>query len=253
MLKPEERQRYERQILLPGMGVQGQVRLKKAKILIVGAGGLGSPAAIYLAAAGVGTIGLVDFDRVETGNLQRQILHTTGRIGMAKVRSAKGMLRALNPNVRVLAYRMRFCETNARRLVRKYDFVIDAADNFETKFLIADVCFRERKPYSHAGVKGYEGQTMLVIPGKSACCRCVLSEAPPARSGRVVGPLGVVPGIIGCIQAADAIRYMTKVSSMLINRLITFDAETGRIREVAVRRNPHCVVCGERGASGGRI
>ncbi len=238
--------RYTRQISLPEIGADGQSRLLGSSVLVIGAGGLGSPAIMYLAAAGVGRIGIMDGDTVDAGNLQRQIVHTTPDIGRPKAISAAETVTALNPDVEVVAYDRRLEPDGAQATIAAYDFVIDATDNFSTKFLIADACDAAATPYSHAGIQAFRGQTMTVIPGQSACYRCIFEMPPPETGEPPRGPLGVVPAVIGSIQAAEAIKQITGVGNLLTNRLFTFDALSMRCREIALQRNPHCTLCGEK-------
>ncbi|MEI6148477.1 MAG: HesA/MoeB/ThiF family protein [bacterium] len=241
----EERDRYARHLTLPEIGENGQARLRAGSVLVVGAGGLGSPAALYLAAAGVGTLGLVDADVVDTSNLQRQLLHATSDVGRLKVDSAAEKLRALNPHVRLRTYAERFSEANADRILHEYSFVVDATDSFQSKFLIADVCHRAGKTYSHAGILGFSGQTMTVIPNVTTCYRCVFISPPEEPAGaRPQGPLGVVPGVIGAIQATEAIKYLLGVGTLLTNSVLVYDALELTFRRVPVRRNPECPLCG---------
>jgi molybdopterin/thiamine biosynthesis adenylyltransferase len=235
--------RYARQLALPEIGAKGQRRLANGSVLLIGCGGLGSPAAFYLAAAGVGTIGLVDNDTVDVTNLQRQILHTLADVDAPKVESAKTALEALNPEVHIIPHHTRFDAGTAPSLLEPYAFVIDATDNFASKFLIADACHAAGKPYSHAGIVRYTGQTITVLPGQTACYRCVFESAPPDPFPPV-GPLGVVPGVIGSIQATEAIKFLAGFGEMLTNRLFVYDALSSRVRTVAVRRNPSCPLCG---------
>lgn len=236
--------RYARQLALPEMGAEGQARLACGRVLIVGAGGLGSPAALYLAAAGVGTLGIVDGDAVDASNLQRQILHGTGDVGRAKVASAVARLRELNPDVAVQAVAQRLMRDNGAALLRGYDFVIDATDNFETKFLIADLCHPLGIPYSHAGIARFCGQSLTVLPGRSACVRCIFERPPPPDSGPPQGPLGAVPGVIGSVQAAEAIKYLLGIGTLLNDRLFVYDALALTARVVRVARRETCELCG---------
>ncbi len=238
--------RYSRNILLPGVGAAGQERLLRSRVLIVGAGGLGSPIALYLAAAGVGTIGIADFDRVELGNLQRQILHGTADVGRPKAASARDSLERLNRDVKVVPIEERLGPQNMRELVRAYDFVLEATDDFPTKFLVNDACVVEGRPFSQGGVAEFQGQTMSWEPGH-ACYRCVYVEPPPAeavstRSDR--GVLGAVAGIIGAVQAAEALKFLLGIGVRLIDRLLILDALTMETRIVRVQRDPRCGVCG---------
>lgn len=239
--------RYSRNILLKDVGVAGQEKLFAAKVLVIGAGGLGSPAALYLAAAGVGTIGIADGDRVDLSNLQRQILHTTADVGRPKVDSAAEKIVALNPDVAVRRYPEFLRADTIGAVVRDYDFVIDATDSFAAKFLINDACVLEGIPFSHGGVLRFQGQTMTVLPGRSPCYRCVFSAPPPddaVPTGSQAGILGAVAGMLGTIQAAEALKYITGAGRLLTGSLLTFDALDMAFRKVAVKRNPHCAACG---------
>jgi molybdopterin/thiamine biosynthesis adenylyltransferase len=246
-LSPEQIERYSRQIMIPELGGAGQIRLRQGRVLVIGAGGLGSPAAYYLAAAGVGRLGLVDGDRVELSNLQRQILHATPDIGRPKVESAKAKLAQLNPEVEVVAHAARLQEANAAELFSDYDFIVDGSDNFETKFLINDVAVALRKPFSHAGIVRLEGQTMTVLPGESACYRCIFKE--PPEPGEIpgcqqAGILGAVAGTIGSIQATEAIKYLVGMEDgLLVDRLLRYDARELKFRSVELRRDPACRAC----------
>jgi len=234
-LSEVELTRYQRNILIPELGIAGQEKIRNGRVLVVGAGGLGSPALFYLACAGVGTLGIVDGDRVELSNLQRQILHTSSDIHRPKTQSASDTLRALNPHITIVAHSRRFDSENGSELVRGYDFVIEATDNFESKFLVNDACVRNGVPYSHAGVLGLIGQAMTVVPGRGPCFRCIFGKPPePHRvpTTSQVGVLGVVPGVMGCIQASEALKYLTGIGDLLIGRLLTYDALTSRFREV---------------------
>jgi adenylyltransferase/sulfurtransferase len=248
-LTTEQIERYSRQIMVPDLGGKGQIRLRQARVLVVGAGGLGSPAALYLAAAGVGRLGLVDPDRVELSNLQRQILHFTPDIGLAKVESARSKLTQLNPEVEVSLYPQRLTDGNAAEILNGYDFVLDGSDNFATKFLVNDTAVRLGIAYSHAGIVRLQGQTMTVLPGRSACYRCVFKEPPPAAeilSCQQAGILGAVAGTIGSIQATEAIKYLTGFEEgLLLNRLLTYDAATMIFHIVDVKKDARCAACGE--------
>ena len=247
-LTPEQVERYSRQIMIPDVGGGGQIRLRQASVLVIGAGGLGSPAAFYLAAAGLGRLGIVDGDAVDLSNLQRQILHTTADQGLRKVESARSRLVELNAEVDVEVHDVRLTEENAAELMGPYDFVIDGSDNFDTKFLVNDVAVSLNKPFSHAGIVRLQGQTMTVVPPDSACYRCLFQE-PPAP-GEVLGCqqagiLGAVAGTIGSIQATEAIKYIVGLEEhLLVNRLLTYDAKTMEIRNVPVPPNPRCKACG---------
>lgn len=242
-LNAGERVRYARHLSLPEIGEKGQKRLGKSQVLIIGTGGLGSPAAYYLAAAGIGTLGLADADVVEPSNLQRQLLHFTPDIGRSKTESASEKLKALNPDVQIKTYPFRLTSRNARSIICDFDFVIDATDNFPTKILIANACHAVRTPYSHAGIRRFFGQTMTVIPGQTTCYRCVF-DSPPEDPKFPQGPLGAAPGVIGSIQAIEAIKYLLNIGDLLTNRLLTFDALKTNFREVPVKPNPYCKLCG---------
>jgi molybdopterin/thiamine biosynthesis adenylyltransferase len=233
--------------MLAQLGEAGQQKLLESKVLIIGAGGLGSPAAVYLTAAGIGTIGIVDADKVDLTNLQRQILHHTPDLGAEKVKSAQAKMRAINPDVTVKTYHEQAKAANIREIIREYDFVIDAADNFPTKFLINDACFFEQKPFSHAGVLRFDGQLMTVLPGKTACYRCVFHSLPSAdvaRSCSRAGILGVLPGVIGTLQATEAVKYLLGIGNLLTGTLLTYNALTMEFRKVRCKRNPDCPLCG---------
>jgi molybdopterin/thiamine biosynthesis adenylyltransferase len=242
MLSANQKSRYARHLALPQIGAEGQQILLTSSVLVIGAGGLGSPAALYLAAAGVGTIGLVDSDVVDLSNLQRQILHSTQDINIPKVESANRKLLALNPDVAVVPYLVRFKADNAEELLKDYQIVLDATDNFDSKFVIAEACHKYQKPYIHAGILAFQGQVMTVLPGQTACCRCVFGDVPPPV-GVPSGPMGPVPGVIGAIQAMEAIKFLLKIGELLTNRLLVFNALTMRFREVALARNPRCPIC----------
>lgn len=238
--------RYARQIALPEIGESGQEALGRFRVVIVGAGGLGSPAGLYLAGSGVGVLGLVDDDLVELSNLQRQPFHGTGDVGRLKVESAAESIRKLNSGVMVRPYAKRLAPDNALGIIRDYDFVVDATDNFLSKFLIADACHFLSVPYCHAGILAFKGQVMTVVPGQSACYRCLFSEPPPQREQdcHPAGPLGAVPGVIGAIQATEALKYALGCGRLLTNRLLTYDALDMRFRVVSVPREAACPLCG---------
>ena len=246
-LNSEQRERYARQLSLPEIGESGQARLGAARVLVVGVGGLGSPAAFYLAAAGVGTVGIADGDRVDLSNLQRQILHATQDVGRLKVESAVGKLLALNPDIRVQPHAGRFTRENAEELLSAYDFVIDATDNFASKFMIADVCHALKKPYSHAGIIRFMGQTMTVLPGRTACCRCVFENEPPENDDKSQGPLGSVAGVLGAIQATEAVKFILGIGELLTDALLVCDVLDMTFRRLQVQRNDRCPLCGSRG------
>ncbi len=240
--------RYSRHILLPEVGGKGQKKLAKARVFIVGAGGLGSPAALYLAAAGVGTLGVIDADVVDLSNLQRQVIHHTPDVGRPKVHSAREKIQALNPDVKVVTYEDRLTSTNALDMIREYDVVIDGVDNFPTKFLINDACFFADKPLVHAGILRFEGRVTTIIPKRSACYRCVFKNPPPpglVASCQEAGVIGVLAGIIGTIQATEALKLILGIGIPLTDRMLDFDAKRTAFREIKIRRNPNCALCGE--------
>ncbi len=241
-------ERYSRHILLQEVGIEGQEKILAAKVLIVGAGGLGSPAALYLAAAGIGTIGIVDYDEVEISNLQRQIAHFTKDLKTAKVDSAAEKMQAINPDILVNKHLASLCADNIQDIIKEYDFVIDGSDNFPTKFLVNDACIFENIPYSHGGVLRFEGQTMTVLPGKSACYRCVFPKPPPADvvpTCSQAGILGAVAGMLGTIQAAEALKYVLGLGEPLTDALLTFDAKTMDFHKVRLKKQKNCPICGE--------
>ena len=246
-LTEEQIERYSRHILLKDVGGAGQEKLLQAKVLIIGTGGLGAPAALYLAAAGVGTIGLVDGDTVDLSNLQRQVIHFTADVNRLKVESARGKMEALNPDVRVVTYPERVNKDNIAAIIRDYDFIIDGTDNFPAKFLINDACVLSGKPFSHGGILRFDGQTMTYVPG-SACYRCVFNAPPPKGAVPTcseAGILGAVAGMLGTVQAAEALRYIIGKGRLLTNRLLIFNALDMEYRQVNIRRNPECPICGE--------
>ena len=247
-LTEEQIERYSRHILLEQVGGVGQEKLLSSKVLIVGAGGLGSPAALYLAAAGVGTIGIIDADKVDLTNLQRQIIHHTSDLGVEKVKSAENKMRAINPEVTVKTYHQPAKADNIREIIREYDFVIDGTDNFPAKFLINDACYFEKIPFSHAGILKFYGQLITVLPGETTCYRCIFNAPPPAGavpSCSQAGVLGVLAGVIGSLQATEAIKYLLGLGRLLTDTLLTYDALEMEFRAVKLNRNPNCPLCGE--------
>ncbi|MCP4648482.1 MAG: HesA/MoeB/ThiF family protein [PVC group bacterium] len=238
--------RYSRHILLPEIGTEGQSKISAGKVLVIGTGGLGSPGLIYLAAAGVGTIGIADADKVDLSNLQRQVIHFTADIGRSKVLSAKEKIEQINPDVNVIVYEERVVADNIADIIKDYDFVIDATDNFSGKFLINDACVIGQKPFSHAGVLRFEAQTMTYLPGKT-CYRCIFNSSPPENtvpSGAQAGIFGTVPGVIGTIQAAEALKFLTGAGDLLTDQLLIFNAKTMDFRKVKFNQNKNCPVCG---------
>ena len=242
----EELNRYSRHILLQDVGVEGQEKIREGKVLVIGAGGLGAPVAMYLAAAGVSTIGIVDGDVVDLSNLQRQIIHTTPDVNKWKVESAKETINAINPHVKVNTYRDFLVADNALDIVKEYDFVVDGTDNFPVKFLINDACVMAGKPFSHGGILRFNGQTFTHLPG-TACYRCFFKEPPPAGAVPTcsqAGVLGAIAGMLGTIQAAETLKYFTGVGELLTNRLLTFDAKTMQFRTINVKHRDTCEICG---------
>ncbi len=245
----DQLERYSRHLILKEIGVRGQKKLLAARVLVIGAGGLGSPAAMYLAAAGVGTIGIVDDDVVDLSNLQRQIIHGTGNVGMPKVESAAETVTSINPDVTVKPYHIRVSAGNIAELIAGYDVIVDAADNFSTKFLINDACVLAGKPYIYGGALRFEGQLMTYVPGRGPCYRCIFRDMPAAGevpSCKETGVLGAVVGVIGSMQAVEAVKLILGVGKPLTARLMTFDALAMTCRAVPLpEREPDCPVCGE--------
>jgi len=240
--------RYSRHLLLPEVGVEGQRKLKAARVLTIGAGGLGSPLSLYLAAAGVGTIGIVDFDAVDLTNLQRQIVHGTSTLGHSKLESAKARLTDLNPNVSVETHETRLTSENALDLIREYDIVVDGTDNFPTRYLVNDACVLLGKPNVYGSIFRFEGQASLFYAKEGPCYRCLYSEPPPpglVPSCAEGGVLGVLPGIIGSIQALETIKWIIGAGDLLVGRLVLFDALKLRFRELKLRKDPNCPICGD--------
>jgi len=243
----EQIERYSRHLILQNVGIEGQQKILESKVLIVGAGGLGSPAALYLAAAGVGTIGLIDGDVVDRTNLQRQVIHFTADINVPKVESAKQKINQLNPDVKVNTYPTLLMPANAAEIISEYDFVIDGTDNFSTKFMVNDACVLLKKAFSHGGILRFEGQTMTHVPG-SACYRCVFDGPPPKDAVPTcsqAGVLGSIAGMLGTIQATEALKYIVGVGELLTNRMLIFDALNMRFREVKFNQSSRCIVCGD--------
>jgi adenylyltransferase/sulfurtransferase len=248
-LSAEELQRYSRHLMMPEVTPDGQRCLKAARVLCIGAGGLGSPAALYLAAAGVGTIGIVDFDDVDLSNLQRQILHGTSDIGRSKLESARDRLRDVNPEIKLELHKCRFSSENATELVARYDLIVDGSDNFPTRYLSNDVCVFAQKPNVYGSVFRFEGQTTVFAPHIGGpCYRCLFPEPPPpdtVPNCAEAGVLGVLPGLIGMLQAIEAIKLVVGIGEPLVGRLLHFDALKVKFRELNLRRDPQCPVCGE--------
>jgi molybdopterin/thiamine biosynthesis adenylyltransferase/rhodanese-related sulfurtransferase len=244
----DQRVRYHRHLLLPEVGEAGQMKLLDAKVLLLGAGGLGSPAALYLAAAGVGTIGIIDMDVVDASNLQRQILHNLDRVGMRKVDSARITLEAINPDLKVKTYDTRLGADNILDIIDGYDVIVDGTDNFPTRYLVNDAALLKRIPVVHGSIFRFEGQITVFNPYVGPCYRCMIPEPPPAElapSCAEAGVLGVLPGIVGSIQAVEAIKLLLELGDPLVGRLLTYDALDQSFRTFKVRRDPSCPSCGE--------
>jgi sulfur-carrier protein adenylyltransferase/sulfurtransferase len=240
--------RYARHFTLPEVGETGQAKLLEGRVLCIGAGGLGSPVAFYLAAAGVGTIGIIDHDVVDLSNLQRQILHTTARLGMPKVESAQKTLNALNPDVNIIGYNERLSSENVLRIIQDFDVIVNGCDNFPTRYLINDACVMAKKPLVDGSIFQFEGQATVFSPGRGPCYRCVFPEPPPpgaAPSCAEAGVLGVLPGLVGCVQAVEAMKLLLGAGRPLIGRMLHVDALSGEVRMLKLRRDPHCLVCSD--------
>lgn len=242
MLTEDELERYDRQILIKGFGEEGQAKLKKAKVFIAGAGGLGSVTATYLAVAGVGTIRVVDHDKVELSNLNRQVLHWDEDIGKKKADSAAEKLKRLNPGVKVEAIEEMLTEANISQLVAGFDLIVDAMDNLPVRYLLNKVAIGKNIPFFHGAVNGFEGRAMTIIPGKTACLRCLYHGTTVEGEFPVIG---VTPGVIGCIQATEAIKYIIGIGQLLTNRLLVYDGLSMKFTEFRVKRDPNCPHCGE--------
>ena len=242
MLNQDEQEKYARQIMLKGFGLTGQEKLKRATVLIAGAGGLGSSSATYLAAAGVGTLRIVDHDKVELSNLNRQVLHWPEDIGQKKVSSAKGKLKQLNPQVKIEAVEEKITEANVSKLVDGYDLIVDAMDNLPTRYLLNKVAIEKNIPFFHGAVYGFEGRALTVIPGQTACLRCVYRGDIPEEKFPVIG---VTPAVIGCIQATEVIKYLVGIGQLLANRLLVYDGLNMKFTEFKVKKDPDCPHCGK--------
>ena len=244
----EQVKRYSRHIILPEVGGKGQKKMLQSKMLIIGAGGLGAPAAFYLAAAGVGTLGIIDGDVVDLSNLQRQIIHYTPDIDKPKVISAKEKIEAINPDVKVITYHELLTSKNALDIFKEYDVIIDGTDNFSAKFLANDAAVFTGKPLVHGGILRFVGQVYSIVPHKSACYRCIFNSPPPAGlipTCQEAGVVGVLAGVIGTIQATEALKLILGIGTPLTNRLMTFDAQKMDFREIKLNKNPNCPVCGQ--------
>lgn len=246
-LTNEQIERYSRQIILKEVGGKGQEKLLNSKVLVIGAGGLGSPALLYLASAGVGTIGIVDGDKVDITNLQRQIIHFTEDVNKEKIYSAKEKIEKINPDVKVITYNTRVNASNIREIIREFDFIIDGTDNFPAKFLINDACFFEKKPFSHGGILRFQGQTLTYLP-ENACYRCIFDTPPPkglVPTCSEAGIIGVMAGLLGVIQASEAIKYILSTGQLLTNKLLFIDLLNLEFRTINFKRNKNCPLCGE--------
>jgi molybdopterin/thiamine biosynthesis adenylyltransferase/rhodanese-related sulfurtransferase len=247
-MTPEQRDRYSRHTLLPEVGVDGQLKMLNAKVLLVGAGGLGAPTALYLAAAGIGTIGLVDDDVVDASNLQRQVIHNTERIGMLKTESARRTIEALNPDVNVVEHPGRMDSSNIIEILSEYDVIVDGADNFPTRYLLNDASVRLRKPVVSASILSFDGQISTFVPFEGPCYRCLYPTPPPAElapSCSANGVLGAMAGTMGLLQANEVLKLVIGIGEPLIGRLLLFEALSTRFTELKVRRDPNCPICGE--------
>lgn len=245
----EQIKRYSRHIILPEVGGRGQKKLLKSKVFLVGAGGLGCPAAYYLAAAGVGKLGIVDNDDVDHSNLQRQILHSSKDVGYPKALSAKATLEALNPDVEVVPYMQRLTSENILETIKDYDVILDGSDNFPTRYLVNDACVILKKPLSHGSIFKFEGQVTTILPGEGPCYRCLFETPPPpgmVPSCQEAGVLGVLPGVIGVIQATEVIKLLLGKGQILKGQLLLYNALNMEFRRVKIRRNPNCPVCGDK-------
>ena len=245
----EQLERYSRHIILKEIGVRGQKKLLNAKVLIIGAGGLGAPAAMYLAAAGVGTIGIADADAVDLSNLQRQVIHSTNDLGKPKVESARETMEAINPDVKVVTYHEFISSYNILDIIKDYDFVLDGTDNFPAKFLINDACVMAQKPFCHAGIIRFRGQLMTYVPGQGPCYRCVFKNPPPkdaVPTCKQAGVIGAMGGVIGSLQAMEAIKYITGTGDLLVGYLLTYDALKMEFHKIKLPpRGKGCAVCSD--------
>ncbi len=246
-LNEEQIKRYSRNIMLPEVGKKGQQKLLDSKVLCIGAGGLGSPVIQYLAASGVGTLGIVDDDVVDMSNLQRQVIHG-GNVDKPKVYSAAGFVEKLNPDVKVIPYQTRLDAGNIIDIIKDYEIVLDCSDNFATRYMVNDACVLTNTPLSHGSIFSFEGQVTTIIPGEGPCYRCLFEHAPPpgvAPLSHEVGVLGVLPGIIGVIQATEVVKYLLGIGELLMGRMIYYDAMYMTFDEIRICKNPQCPVCGE--------
>ena len=245
----EQIERYSRHIMLPEVGGSGQQKMLEARVLLLGAGGLGSPAAYYLAAAGIGNLGIVDFDQVDLSNLQRQIIHSTERIGMLKTESAKKTIQALNPDVNVTLYNEKMDSSNIMSLIKEYDYVVDGSDNFPTRYLVNDACVMKNKTLIHGSIYRFEGQVTVFKPGDGPCYRCLYPEPPPpgmVPNCQEGGVLGVLAGVIGNLQVVEVLKLILGIGKPLVGKLLIYDALNTEFRSLRLRRDPNCPICGEK-------
>jgi adenylyltransferase/sulfurtransferase len=245
----EQIERYSRHIMLPEVGGSGQQKMLEARVLLLGAGGLGSPAAYYLAAAGIGNLGIVDFDQVDLSNLQRQIIHSTERIGMLKTESAKKTIQALNPDVNVTLYNEKMDSSNIMSLIKDYDYVVDGSDNFPTRYLVNDACVMKNKTLIHGSIYRFEGQVTVFKPGDGPCYRCLYPEPPPpgmVPNCQEGGVLGVLAGVIGKLQVVEVLKLILGIGKPLVGKLLIYDALNTEFRNLRLRRDVNCPICGEK-------
>jgi adenylyltransferase/sulfurtransferase len=245
----EQIERYSRHIILPEVGGSGQQKMLEARVLLLGAGGLGSPAAYYLAAAGIGNLGIVDFDQVDLSNLQRQIIHSTERIGMLKTESAKKTIQALNPDVNVTLYNEKMDSSNIMSLIKDYDYVVDGSDNFPTRYLVNDACVMKNKTLIHGSIYRFEGQVTVFKPGDGPCYRCLYPEPPPpgmVPNCQEGGVLGVLAGVIGNLQVVEVLKLILGIGKPLVGKLLIYDALNTEFRSLRLRRDANCPICGEK-------
>lgn len=244
MLTQQEKERYERQLIIESVGEKGQERIKASRVLVVGCGGLGSPVSLYLTAAGIGTIGIVDEDVVECSNLQRQILHSTADLGKPKTQSAKETLQGLNPHVQIKTYPERLTEDNIKACLKEYQLVVSAVDNFSTRYLLNRACIQEEKPLIEAGIMGLDGQILTVIPGLGPCYNCLFPQDLVGQEKKRIGVIGAVAGILGSLQALEALKILLKLGKPRPGRLLLLDGHNLSFEEVFVKQDPDCTVCG---------
>ena len=245
----EQIERYSRHIILPEVGGSGQQKMLEARVLLLGAGGLGSPAAYYLAAAGIGNLGIVDFDQVDLSNLQRQIIHSTERIGMLKTESAKKTIQALNPDVNVTLYNEKMDSSNIKSFIKDYDYVVDGSDNFPTRYLVNDACVMKNKTLIHGSIYRFEGQVTVFKPGDGPCYRCLYPEPPPpgmVPNCQEGGVLGVLAGVIGNLQVVEVLKLILGIGKPLVGKLLIYDALNTEFRNLRLRRDANCPICGEK-------